>query len=76
MPRIETAATLAAQGYVPIGDWAAAHKITRQMAAKYREDGRLPARLALAGTGGRTAWYVPAGAPKPDAIAPGRKSAG
>lgn len=74
MPRIETADALAAKGYIPIGDWAAAHKITRQMAAKYREDGRLPARLAL--TGGRTAWYVPAGAPKPDAIAPGRKSVG
>lgn len=74
MPRIDRAEKLIADGYVPIGDWAAAHKITRQMAAKYRESGRLPARLALAG--GRTAWYVPAGAPKPDAIAPGRKSAG
>ena len=74
MPRIDRVEKLIAEGYVPIGEWAAAHKITRQMAAKYRESGRLHARLALAG--GRTAWYVRAAAPKPEAISPGRKSAG
>lgn len=71
MPRIETAASLIAAGYVTLPAWAKRHKITRQMAHKYRTAGRLPAKLGI--DGNVTRWFVPAATPKPDAVLPGRK---